>query len=83
MLCQRVKEKYKDWNENYPASVIEFAPVEQTETGAQGCVQSITLEITTAKEEEPKGWVITPSTIPLRVSEHFCSHYHLQYHTVF
>ena len=83
MLCQRVEEKYKDWNENCLPWMIEFDTMEQTEAGAQGCEQSIILEITAAKEEEPKGWVITSLTIPLWVSEHFCAHHHLQYHIVF
>ena len=71
MLCQWVENKYGDWNENHPASVIEFAPMEQTEAGARGCEQLITLKIIDAREEEPKGWVITCLTIPPRVSEYF------------
>ena len=59
MFCQLVEEKYEEWNEHHPASEIEFEPREQTKAGGE---ESVTLEITSAGEDEPKEWNITPNT---------------------
>ena len=66
MLFQLVEQKYKDWEEHHPASEIEFELKERTAAG-QGSARklrrrepSISLEITSARRNEPKHWEIYP-----------------------
>ena len=59
-----IEEKYQDWEENHPASEIEFELKERTAAG-QGSARklrrrepSILLEVTPAGRNEPKDWDI-------------------------
>ena len=70
MRFQLIEKKYKDWEENHPASEIEFELKQRTAAG-QGrarkfrrCEPSILLEVTPAGKNEPKDWDIYPINFP-------------------
>ena len=72
---QLIQKTYKDWEENHPASEIEFELKERTAAG-QGRARkfrrrepSILLEVTLAGKNEPKNWDIYPMNF-LEVKEH-------------
>ena len=70
MLFQLVEEKYQDWEENHPASEIEFAVNQQTAAG-HGCIR---MEVTPAESNESKDWNIYFKNVS-QVKEHQCMHH--------
>ena len=67
-----MKEEYEDWNQHHPPSEIEF---ESAEHAVAGSKESITLEITTASEQQTE-WNVIPIMNSLEVHEYHCTHYY-------
>ena len=72
MLFQLIKKHYKDWEENLQPCPIEFDLEGQTTAGR------ISLTITPANKNEPKGWNMYLMQ-DRAVKKDQCTHRHLAY----